>query len=143
MSRWLTALHLMAALALAAPAHAQEQPKKEAVKAALPPNTFFKGQTSSQYLAGEQLIGAKVTDKDGQSIGTISDLIVGSGDKIEGVVLSVGGVLGVGEKKIGVRLGALKLSKADGKLAISLPSASKEILGAVSAYQRAGAAAKK
>jgi hypothetical protein len=142
MSRWLPALLLTAALALPAPARTQEPPK-EAAKAAIPPNTFFKGQTSSQYLAGEQLIGAKVTNKDGQTSGTISDLIVGSGDKIDGVILSVGGVLGVGEKKIGVRLGALKLSKAEGKLAVSLPSASKEILGAVPAYEKAGGALKK
>jgi hypothetical protein len=141
MSRWLPALLLTAALALPAPA--QEPPKKEAAKGVIPPNTFFKSQTSGQYLAGEQLIGAKVTDKDGQTIGTISDLIVGSGEKIEGVILSVGGVLGVGEKKIGVRLGALKLSRAEGKLAVSLPGASKEILAAVPAYERAGGAARK
>jgi hypothetical protein len=143
MSRWLPALLLTAALVLPAPAHAQDPSKQETAKATIPPNTFFKGQTSSQYLAGEQLIGAKVTNKDGQTIGTISDLIVGSGDKIDGVILSVGGVLGVGEKKIGVRLGALKLSKAEGKLAVSLPSASKEILGAVPAYEKAGRALKK
>ena len=137
--RWLPALLLMAALAPPAPAQTQDPPKKETAKAAIPPNTFFKGQTSSQYLAAEQLIGAKVTDKDGQTIGTISDLIVGSGDKIDGVILSVGGVLGVGDKKIGVRIGALKLAKTEGKLAVSLPSASKEILGAVPAYERAGA----
>jgi sporulation protein YlmC with PRC-barrel domain len=143
MSRWLPALLLTAALALPAPAHTQDPPKKETAKAAIPPNTFFKGQTSSQYLAAEQLIGAKVTNKDGQTIGTISDLIVGSGDKIDGVILSVGGVLGVGDKKIGVRLGALKLSRAEGKLTVSLPDASKEMLGAVPAYEKAGAALKK
>jgi len=143
MSRWLPALLLTAALALPAPARTQEPPKKETAKAAIPPNTFFKGQTSSQYLAAEQLIGAKVTNSDGQTLGTISDLIVGSGDKIDGVLLSVGGVLGVGDKKIGVRLAALKLTKAEGKLSISLPSASKEILAAVPAYEKAGAALKK
>jgi len=143
MFRWLPALLVTAALALTAPAQTQEQPKKEAAKAAIPSNTFFKGQTSSQYLAGEQLIGAKVTDKNGQTIGTISDLIVGSGDKVDGVLLSVGGVLGVADKKIGVRLGALKLSKTEGKLAVSLPSASKEILAAVPAYEKAGGALKK
>src|SRR5262249_31967147 len=112
-------------------------------KVAVPPNTFFRGQTSSQYLASERLLGAKVTNKDGQTIGTISDLIVGSGDKIDGVILSVGEALGVGDKKIGVRFGALKLSRADGKLAVSLPSASKEILGAVPAYEKATTTLKK
>src|SRR5450631_1103098 len=67
------ALALLLSAALAAPALAQskEEPKKEAAKVAIPTNTFFKGQTASQYLAGEQLIGVKVTNKDGQTIGTI------------------------------------------------------------------------
>jgi hypothetical protein len=143
MSRWLPALLLTAALALPAPAQTQDPPKQETAKVAVPPNTFFKGQTSSQYLASEQLIGAKVTNKDGQTVGTISDLIVGSGDKIDGVILSVGGVLGVGDKKIGVRLSALKLARADSKLPVSLPNASKEILDAVPAYEKAGTVLKK
>jgi sporulation protein YlmC with PRC-barrel domain len=137
MSRWLPALLLTAALALPAPAQTQDPPKKESDKVAVPPNTFFRGQTLSQYLASERLLGAKVTNKDGETIGTISDLIVGSGDKIDGVILSVG------DKKIGVRLGALKLSRADGKFAVSLPSASKEILGAVPAYEKATTTLKK
>ena len=143
MSRLLCALVLTAALALSARAQTKEETKKEAGRVAIPANTFFKGQTSSQYLASEQLIGAKVTNKDGQTIGTISDLIIGPGDKIDGVILSVGGVLGVGDKKIGVRLGALKLARTDGKLSVSLPSVSKEILGAVPAYEKAGTTLKK
>ncbi len=136
------ALALLLSAALAAPALAQpkEEPKKGADKVAIPTNTFFKGQTASQYLAGEQLIGIKVLSQDGQTIGTISDLIVGSGDKIEGVILGVGGYLGVGEKKLGVRLSALRISKADGKVAITFPAATKEMLGAVEAYQRPGGA---
>jgi sporulation protein YlmC with PRC-barrel domain len=139
------ALALLVSTALAVPALAQkkEEPKEAAKKVPIPTNTFFKGQTASQYLAGEQLIGAKVLNKEGQTIGTISDLIVGPGERIEGVVLGVGGFLGVGEKKIGVRMGALKVSTSDGKLAITFPAATKEMLGAVDAYQRAGAASSK
>jgi sporulation protein YlmC with PRC-barrel domain len=140
MNRFALALLLSATLAVPALAQKKEEPKKDTAKVAIPTNTFFKGQTASQYLAGEQLIGIKVLNKDGQTIGTISDLIVGSGDKIEGVILGVGGFLGVGEKKIGVRLGALRISKADGKIAITFPGATKEMLGAVDAYQRAGGA---
>jgi PRC-barrel domain protein len=142
MSKLALALLLTAALAVPALAQSKEEPKKEpAKKVTIPTNTFFKGQTASQYLAGEQLIGIKVLSQDGQTIGTISDLIVGSGDKIEGVILGVGGFLGVGEKKLGVRLGALRISKADGKIAITFPAATKEMLGAVEAYQRPGGAA--
>jgi sporulation protein YlmC with PRC-barrel domain len=140
MYRFALALLLSATLAAPALAQKKEEPKQDAAKVAIPTNTFFKGQTSSQYLAGEQLIGSKVLNKDGQTIGTISDLIVGSGDKIEGVIVGVGGFLGVGEKKLGVRLGALRISKADGKIAITFPAATKEMLGAVEAYQRPGGA---
>jgi hypothetical protein len=141
MHKFALALLLSAALAASALAQPKEEPKKDVAKVAIPTNTFFKGQTASQYLAGEQLIGSKVLSKDGQTIGTISDLIVGSGDKIEGVILGVGGFLGVGEKKLGVRLSALRISKADGKIAITFPAATKENLGAVEAYQRPGGAA--
>lgn len=137
------ALALLASAALALPALAQqkkEEPKKEAAKVAIPTNTFFKGLTASQYLASDRLIGAKVTNKDGQTVGTIDDLIISSGGQVEGVVMGVGGFLGVGEKKVGVRMGALKISTADGKTTVSLPGATKEMLAAVPAYQRPGAA---
>ena len=68
---------------------------------------------------------------------------MGSGDKIEGVILGVGGFLGVGEKKVGVRLVALKISRTDGGVAISFPTATKEMLAAVGGYERTGGAASK
>jgi sporulation protein YlmC with PRC-barrel domain len=129
------AVALLALAALVAPA--LSQPKETAKKLSIPANTFLKGPATSQYLAGQQLIGAKVVDKDGQAIGTISDLIVGSGDRIEGVLLGVGGFLGVGEKRLGVRLSALKISKTDGKLTITFPAATKEMLAAAEPYQPA------
>ncbi len=143
MLRLALALLLSAILAVPASAQKKEEPKKEAARVAVPINTFFKGQTAGQYLAGEQLIGVKVTNKAGQTIGTISDLIVGSGDRIEGVILGVGGFLGVGEKRIGVRLGALKVSKTGGGgVSITFPIATKEMLAAVPAYERSGTARK-
>ena len=68
---------------------------------------------------------------------TISDLIVGQGNQIEGIILALGGFLGIGEKKIGVRMGALKISTAEGKASITLANATKEVLSAVPAYQQA------
>ena len=134
------ALALLVSAALAVPALAQkkDEPKPEATKKVeIPKNVFFKGQTASQYLAKDRLLGAKVINKSGETVGTIDDLIVTQGGQIEGVVMGVGGVLGVGAKQIGVRLSALKISTADGKFTITLPDASKEMLGAVGAYQRA------
>jgi hypothetical protein len=133
------ALLVTAALALPALAQKKEEPKKDAPKVAIPKDTFFKGQTASQSLAGQQLIGAKVLGKDGVSIGAIDDLIL-RGSQVEGVIVGVGGFLGVGEKKIGVQMRALKIATTDGKTTVSLPGATKEMLAAVPAYQFAGPA---
>jgi sporulation protein YlmC with PRC-barrel domain len=134
------ALVLLVSAALTTSALAQtkqETSKDSANKVAIPTNTFFKGKTANQSLASEHLIGAKVINNDGEAIGTISDLIVGSGNQIEGVILGLGGSLGIGEKKIGVRMGALKISTAEGKTSITLANATKEVLSAVPAYQQA------
>lgn len=143
------ALVFVTALALATPALAQkvEEPKKaeetkkeetkkeEAKKVALPGNTFFKGQTSAQVLAKDRLLGTRVLDKDNKPLGTVEDLIV-SGTQLEGIILAVG------DKKIGVRIGALKITTTDGTATIVMPAGTKEVLAAVGAYQRATAAKK-
>ena len=143
MHKFALALAFAAALALPALAQKKDEPKPEAAKKVeIPKNVFFKGQTAGQYLAKDRLLGAKVVNKSGETVGTVDDLIVGQGGQIEGIVMGVGGVLGVGSKQIGVRLGALKISTADGKTTITLADATKEMLGAVGAYQRATPAKK-
>ena len=128
MSRFVLALLLSAALLPCPRAEEGGAARRTPPRSRYPPTRSSRRQTASQYLAREQLIGAKVVNKDGQPVGTIDDLIVGSGDKIEGVILGVGGLLGVGEKEIGVRLGALKVSTADGKVSVTFPAATKEML---------------
>ena len=138
MHKFVLALLVSGILALPALAQKKDEPKTEpAKKVEIPKNTFFKGQVAGQYLAKERLLGAKVQGSDGQTVGTIDDLIVSQGGQVEGVVMAVGGVLGVGQKQVGVRMAALKFATADGKLTITLPGATKEVLGALAAYQRA------
>jgi hypothetical protein len=128
-------MSLAAAMALAAtlPVMAQKAPEAKST-VQIPANTFYKGTGPTQYLAKAKLIGQKVTGKDGQVVGDIEDIILGKDNKIDGVVMGVGGFLGVGEKKVGVRYGALSFATKDGKTAISLPVATKEILGALEPY---------
>jgi hypothetical protein len=132
MSRIALAILFCAALVVHAGAQKREEPRG-------PGNVFFRTQQPSQYLARERLIGSQVVDKDGQALGTIDDLIIGSGGQIEGVILGVGGYFGWGEKKIGVRMSALRITTADGKTTIAFPSGTKEMLAAADAYQRATA----
>ncbi len=134
------------ALAQTAPAPATPAPAtpaaaptaKAPAKVAIPTGVFFKGQASNQYFAKTRLLGAKVVNKDGVIIGDIEDLILSTdGNEVQGVIMGVGGFLGAGEKKVGVRYGALQITRKDGKQVVALPQATKEVLAALDPYTTA------
>ncbi|RUP09065.1 PRC-barrel domain-containing protein [Hyphomicrobium sp.] len=100
-------------------------------------DTFFAEQKPTEYLAKDRLLGANVHDKDGKIIGDIEDLVVDSDNKIVGVIIGVGGLLGVGEKKVAVSLPSLGIEAAGNKINVTMPSATKEALTAAPAYKRA------
>lgn len=133
MKKLALSLAAAAALAVSLPALAQ-QAAPGAARTPIPKGVFLRGQTATQYLAKDRLIGAKVHNRQGRIIGDIEDLIIGQNNEIEGVIMGVGGFLGAGEKKLGVRLSALQIGR-DGK--VSLPSATKEVLDALEGYKRA------
>ena len=138
------------ALALTLPALAQKAPDKAVEKAvekaadkaattpggvAIPKGMFYRGLGPTQYLAKSRFIGQPVVDKAGVEVGKIEDIILGTKDNaIDGVIIGAGGFLGVNEKKVGVRIAALKFDTKDGKTVISMPSATKEMLTAIDAY---------
>jgi sporulation protein YlmC with PRC-barrel domain len=159
MQKSILSLGLVSLLALSAPAFAQKapdaaakpaeaakaaEPAKPAAKAAevakpkpvvIPKGMFYKGQSATQYLGKTRLLGAKVTNKQGEVIGDIEDLIiaVGSND-IVGVIIGVGGFLGVGEKKIGVQMDAVQMLMKDGRR-VPVMDVSKDVLAAVEPYK--------
>ncbi|MBS0269576.1 MAG: PRC-barrel domain-containing protein [Proteobacteria bacterium] len=100
-------------------------------------DTFFAEQKPTEYLAKDRLLGANVHDKDGKIIGDIEDLVVDSDNKIVGVIIGVGGLLGVGEKKVAVSLPSLGIEAAGNKINVTMPAATKEALTAAPAYKRA------
>lgn len=143
MNKAVLSLLAAGALALTVPAIAQpKEPKDKTAadakkKVPLPKNTFIVGQERAQYFAKTRLIGMNVVNRDGATIGDIEDLILGPNNQVEGVIMGVGGFLGVGEKKIGVRYSALRFqTDKDGKTTVSLPVATKEMLAEVPAYKR-------
>ncbi len=103
----------------------------------IPAGIFTNVQTQDQYLAKDTLVGAKVHGPDGKIIGDIEDLIVNDFNQIVGVVMGTGGILGLGEKKVGVNISALKFDEDNGKTVISLPEATSEVIGAAEPYKRA------
>jgi hypothetical protein len=112
---------------LAAPALAEPQ---------LPAGVFIKSQTQEEYLAKDHLVGMKVQGPDGKIIGDIEDLIISDGNQVTGIVMGTGGFLGIGEKRVGVHLSALKFDDSSGTLVVSLPEATEANLAAVEPFQR-------
>ena len=115
------------------PARAEEEAKAEIT---LPPNVFLNVQTSEQYLAKDLLIGAKVLNDEGKTIGDIEDLILNDWNRAVGVIMGTGGFFGIAEKRVGVALSALDFSEEDGKTIVTLPGVSNDVLKAAPEFER-------
>ena len=103
---------------------------------ALADDTFLAEQKLTEYLAKDRLLGAKVKGPDGKIIGDIEDLIINNDSQVVGAIMGVGGFLGVGEKKVAVSVKALSLEVTDGKMDVTMASATKDALTAAPAYKR-------
>lgn len=126
------------AMTFAGAAVAQDAAKDKAA-VTIPAGVFYKGQQSNQILARDHLLGAKVVNAQGQIIGDIEDFILNDQNQVEGVIMGTGGFLGRAEKKLGVRLSALKISEKGGKTVVTLPEATKDVLRTIEPYKRAKA----
>lgn len=63
-----------------------------------------------QELRSTQLVGAKVRNARGEDLGRIDDLLIGRQDgRVHGIILSVGGLLGIGGKLVELPFDALDL----------------------------------
>lgn len=104
------------ALLLASPALAQTPatvaPSELQQSGLTPPTVLSQGYaTGGEDVLVTQLLGQKVfasIDADSEEIGTITDMVVTSGQGISAVVISVGGFLGVGEKDVAVDFAQLE-----------------------------------
>jgi PRC-barrel domain len=93
------------------PVTAEDQPAEEPAEQefteeeeATPPAdmTFIEVQDEAQFLADEEVIGESVVNIMDEEVGTIADLVMDREQKLVGVVLSVGGFLGIGDKWVAV-----------------------------------------
>ena len=72
-------------------------------------------------MSADILIGMNVIDSGGESVGTVSDLIIGSDDAVQHAIVEVGGFLGFGAKTtlIGLEHATFDQSKGEVTLDIS------------------------
>jgi sporulation protein YlmC with PRC-barrel domain len=86
------------------PAQPAEPATAEAEQPATPPPTeaVIPAQAAGDVRA-EKLIGMTVYDTNGDKVGQVKDILFNEQGQATGVVLSVGGVLGLGAKSVGLQ----------------------------------------
>ena len=75
--------------------------------------TFIEVQEEAQFLADDEVIGKDVVNIMDEQVGTIADLVMDSDQKLVGVVLSVGGFLGIGEKWVAIPVDQIEFPTDD------------------------------
>ena len=85
-----------------APAEPAQAPAAEAAPANPPPSDAVISAQSDGEVRADQIIGMTVYNAQGEKVGTVHDILLDKEGKATGVVLSVGGVLGVGAKSVGL-----------------------------------------
>ena len=73
---------------------------------------------------------AKVYDEGNYKVGEIKDMLVDRNGRINAVLLSVGGFLGVGEKDVALPLDSLKLNEREGRYWLSVDVTKQALRGA-------------
>jgi hypothetical protein len=74
---------------------------------------FIEVQEEAQFLADDEVIGKDVVNIMDEEVGEIADLVMDQDQKLVGVVLSVGGFLGLGEKWVAVPVDTIQFPTAD------------------------------
>ncbi len=136
MKKSLLGMIALGALAISLPAIAQQKAKAPPAPVEIPKGVFIEQQPADAYLARDTVLFAKVRDSAGKIIGDIEDLVVNDHNQVVGVVMGVGGFLGAGEKRVAVRLSALQVEEKGGKVSVTLPGATKQVLQALPAFKR-------
>jgi len=62
----------------------------------------------SNELRASKIIGSSVYDRNNEKIGSVQDIILGTGGKVDSVVVDVGSFLGAGGKNVAVKMDDIK-----------------------------------
>jgi hypothetical protein len=68
----------------------------------------------------DKVIGAKVTNPADEKVGSVSDILLDEQGKVVGVILSVGGFLGIGDKHVAVNWQDIKLEDDGEKVVVNM-----------------------
>ena len=68
-----------------------------------PPTDAIMPSQNATDMRADKLIGTSVYNAEGQTVGSVQDIVFDKDGKIVGVVLKVGGILGIGGKSVGIK----------------------------------------
>lgn len=125
--------------ALAGSALAQASTTPSPSTGATPPTSRSDTMTSlpgtgTAEVKGNKLIGADVKGPDNEKIGDVSEVLVSTEGKVNAIIVSVGGFLGVGDRQVALPWEQLRFS-SEGNDLIVMSSATKDALKAMPEYQ--------
>ena len=123
------------AIALAASGFAAAQENGQTAPSApsgmTPP---MRADAAGQGIPANKLIGADVTNTANERVGSVNELLIDKSGQVQGLVVSVGGFLGVGDRKVVLPWNDMTISQ-NGNQVVAVASATKEQLKAMPEYQ--------
>lgn len=131
-----TTIALMAAALMAAPF--------AGIASADDYGTKGKSATHPQAAAGDllrsdNLVGSEVRDASGEELGSVDSLMIAPSGKVESAILSLGGVFGLGDRKVKVPWDSLQVKRQAGDPNEIMVTASRQSLENAPAYEEPGA----
>ena len=75
---------------------------------------FVEAQRENEILA-DDLIGTEVQNNSGETLGSISDLVLAEDGSLKAVVIGVGGFLGIGDRDVAVQWDSLNVTRDQGE----------------------------
>jgi sporulation protein YlmC with PRC-barrel domain len=136
-----TALSLMFAAAPLALAQQSGMPGPNPSPLAANPTAGAQPQWYTQHgneMRASKLLGTTVVNDANESIGKISDVILGKDGKVAAVVIGVGGFLGIGERDVAVNFESLRMSEDSNNKTIVSLNATKDSLKAAPEWRWMG-----
>lgn len=85
-------------------------------------------------LSSDDIVGSQVRDANGESLGSVNDLMVRSDGKIDAAIVQLGGVFGVGGRQVKVPWNSLKVQREAGDRDEIFVTASRQSLESAPAF---------
>jgi len=95
----------------------------------------FTGSGVGGGMSADDLIGMNVVDSDGESVGKVSDVIIGSDDVVQHAIVEIGGFLGFGAKTTAIDVKHASVDQSKGEVSLHITRAE---IDAMSTYERDG-----